>query len=397
LNYETNGPQRYWCKNADAKTTPNMTPNEYTINFNIKRKTGQRSSVNAVIRIKGQKKVIVATGISVDVADWDSKRGRCKKDESANERLAEKRKELIQQIKRGKIGEKGTGTMKEMIQRKIDTMERTKENNSVKIYKNLLSKIKVFEKDEGKKGQAFTEEYITKLVRYMKANNYSDGYISRLVGAAKTVAKENKIIFETKERPGNRHKDQIYLTLEEIRKIEIVHLEGNEAKVRDFFLVACYTALRYSDVTKANKITNVNGVKVVVIDTDKTGARVGIPAREELVKIIEKYREIGMPDFTNQFINREIKGIAEKAGITEMVKVKKFTGGKTVVEMVPKYKLVTTHTARRSFATNAVLKGIPATVVMRFTGHRSLSQFQRYIKAGWEEAAAHYWDHEFFR
>ncbi len=53
----------------------------------------------------------------------------------------------------------------------------------------------------------------------------------------------------------------------------------------------------------------------------------------------------------------------------------------------PKFELVTTHTARRSFATNLYLDGIPSFNIMRITGHRTEKAFLRYIKITPNESA----------
>jgi integrase len=46
----------------------------------------------------------------------------------------------------------------------------------------------------------------------------------------------------------------------------------------------------------------------------------------------------------------------------------------------PKWKLITTHTMRRSFATNEYLKGTPIQRIMAATGHKSVKSFFKYIK-----------------
>ncbi|RLD97814.1 MAG: hypothetical protein DRJ13_11750 [Bacteroidetes bacterium] len=48
-------------------------------------------------------------------------------------------------------------------------------------------------------------------------------------------------------------------------------------------------------------------------------------------------------------------------------------GGIREINTSEKHELVTTHTARRSLATNLVLRGVSPYVVMKVTGHRSLS------------------------
>ena len=45
-----------------------------------------------------------------------------------------------------------------------------------------------------------------------------------------------------------------------------------------------------------------------------------------------------------------------------------------------KWELLTTHTARRSFATNEYLAGTPTLTIMAITGHKTEKAFLRYIK-----------------
>jgi hypothetical protein len=48
--------------------------------------------------------------------------------------------------------------------------------------------------------------------------------------------------------------------------------------------------------------------------------------------------------------------------------------------LLPKYQLITNHTARRSFETNKVLAGYPYSAVMLVTGHKTEKAFLRYVK-----------------
>ena len=43
-----------------------------------------------------------------------------------------------------------------------------------------------------------------------------------------------------------------------------------------------------------------------------------------------------------------------------------------------KYEVVTTNTARRSLASNLILRGVSSYVVMKVTGHKSIFSFERY-------------------
>ena len=62
-------------------------------------------------------------------------------------------------------------------------------------------------------------------------------------------------------------------------------------------------------------------------------------------------------------------------------------GGIRVTQQLPKYELITTHTARRSFATNQFLLGVPSITIMAMTGHRTEKSFMKYIKVTKREHA----------
>jgi len=62
-------------------------------------------------------------------------------------------------------------------------------------------------------------------------------------------------------------------------------------------------------------------------------------------------------------------------------------GGKRITEAHPKWELVTSHTARRSFATNLYKSGFPSISIMGITGHRTEKAFLKYIKVTPEEHA----------
>jgi len=58
-----------------------------------------------------------------------------------------------------------------------------------------------------------------------------------------------------------------------------------------------------------------------------------------------------------------------------------------VTTKVHKWELVSSHTARRTFATNCYLDGIPTRTIMRITGHKKEDDFFRYIRMTPEDDA----------
>lgn len=96
-------------------------------------------------------------------------------------------------------------------------------------------------------------------------------------------------------------------------------------------------------------------------------------------------------------MNDYLKIGLHSAGFFEKIAVSKFFEKKAVSDVYEKWQLANSHTARRSFATNAVLDGMPIQIVMKFTGHKSEIEFLKYIRASGIEVASRFADHAFFK
>lgn len=189
--------------------------------------------------------------------------------------------------------------------------------------------------------------------------------------------------------------ENIYLNEKELNILARLDLSNkpNYELARDVFLVGCYTAQRYSDYSKINK----NNIKNGFIDLiqKKTGERVIIPMRPELKAILQKY-DYTLPKTYEQKINLYIKAIGKLAGFTEIIQTEKTKGGLLLKENIPKHQLIMTHTARRSGATNMYLAGIQSIDIMKITGHKTESEFLKYIKVTKEETAQNLALHPYF-
>ncbi|MFR9656925.1 MAG: site-specific integrase [Rikenellaceae bacterium] len=194
--------------------------------------------------------------------------------------------------------------------------------------------------------------------------------------------------------------DNIYLTEAELTAMYELDLSKRPAldAARDVFLMGCYTAQRYSDYSTINE-TNIrklmSGEVVVDLKQLKTGNRVIVPARREVLEILAKYDNI-LPKTYEQKVNKYIKEVAEMAGITDEIEVEQMEEGRIVKNIVSKNELVKTHTARRSGATNMYLAGIPSIAIMKITGHKTEKEFMKYIKASEEETAMELMNHPYF-
>ncbi|MDP4285553.1 MAG: site-specific integrase [Bacteroidota bacterium] len=193
--------------------------------------------------------------------------------------------------------------------------------------------------------------------------------------------------------------DKIYLSQKELQTIYDMRLAGiyqRLDKVRDLFIVACYTGLRFSDLIQVRSENIINDGNQIKIRTEKTSELVIIPLHKLVKNIITKYQGHLPSVITNQKMNQYLKEIGELAEINETVKIAITRGGKTENDIFKKWQLITTHTARRSFATNAFLMDVPTISIMKITGHRTEKSFMKYIRISQEENANKLLTHPFF-
>ena len=169
----------------------------------------------------------------------------------------------------------------------------------------------------------------------------------------------------------------IYLTENELKTLYELKLPINEAEVRDSFLLSCYTGLRYSDISRlSTKHLNFEDNTINMV-TYKTNQQVIIPMKQLVREIIEKYDNKPPKPQCNQATNRMLKKVCKQAGITDLISNTETVGGKRKECTFYKYEKVTTHTGRRSFATNAYKSGLPSIYIMKITGHKTDDSFMK--------------------
>ena len=189
---------------------------------------------------------------------------------------------------------------------------------------------------------------------------------------------------------------KIYLTEEEIQKLydlDTSKLTKQQEEARDIFLVGCYTAQRFSDYSRIRP-KHIQGNYIVLIQK-KTSEEVYIPMEPQLKKILQKYN-YSLPKTHEQKVNARIKEVGKIAEIDSDVVVEKIKGGLKVETVLPKYKLIQTHTARRSGATNMYLAGIKTIDIMKITGHKKESEFLKYINVTKKQTAERLSTHPYF-
>lgn len=196
-----------------------------------------------------------------------------------------------------------------------------------------------------------------------------------------------------------RKTEHIHLSFDELKQINNTFIEDERLSIaKDWLIISCFTAQRVSDFLRftKNKVIALESMKFLDISQEKTEEPVLIPLSQEATTILEK-RDGNFPPVFSENVesnkaiyNKLIKDVCELAGIKDVVSAKlknKITKRYEIME-TPKYKAVSTHIGRRSFATNYYGK-INTALLIAATGHASEQQFLRYVgKKGTQNALA---------
>jgi len=212
--------------------------------------------------------------------------------------------------------------------------------------------------------------------KYMKTFRTMMNYARHKKLISANILTDNKVKV-THESP-----DNIYLNDKDIADFYAIKEFDSPLYevVRDLFVIGCLTGLRFSDYSTLSKARFTNGF--MFLTQQKTQNRVTIPIHPTVKEILAKYPN-GLPKCPpNQVFNRYLKDLGKKLPQLDTDFEKTLTrGGVADPTTYKKYKLLQSHTARRSFATNEYLNGTPTITIMAITGHRTEKSFLAYIKA----------------
>lgn len=162
--------------------------------------------------------------------------------------------------------------------------------------------------------------------------------------------------------------------------------------VADWFLLACFTGLRVSDIASL-RWSDVQDGSIVVV-THKTAVPIRIELNRFSDSILSRCRsrsdgsEYIMPKTDLRNMNKTLKQICRSVGFDTLVTSFSYReGGKRVEQVRPKWEEISMHCGRRTFICNALALGISPTVVMQWTGHRNYASLKPYIAVSDSEKA----------
>lgn len=280
--------------------------------------------------------------------------------------------------------------------------------NSLRNHKQTLSRLKEFSKQFNKPliFENIDLDFYNEFVKFLISKNYAQNTVGTFIKDIKVFMNEatdrglntNLAYLNKRFKVLTDTADTIYLTKDELNLIRTLDLSNNPRleAVRDLFIVGCFTGLRFSDLEKLNSSNFIKDNSLIKLKTQKTGETVIIPVHPFVKDIFMKYSNSLPKSISNQKMNDYLKEIGKKSGLEENIIIGSIQGGRKVNESFLKYQLITTHTARRSFATNAYLANIPPIDIMKITGHRSERSFMKYIRVSQEQNANRLINHPFF-
>jgi len=178
-----------------------------------------------------------------------------------------------------------------------------------------------------------------------------------------------------------------YLTTEEQRLLLDLDLSVTPGleNGRDIFVILCQTGLRISDL-KDTVIDQLHG-KTATVAVKKTGGSITIPVLPMVKEIMDARSPRAL---SRSAINRYIKQVGKLAGFDTLTAGYKLVGTdvkRKEISKYPRYELMSSHTGRRSFATNALKDGVSAALICKITGHSTESMLYRYLKITPKESA----------
>lgn len=291
----------------------------------------------------------------------------------------------------------------------LEKRSRRKSANYAVVYDAIMKHIDQFSElyDCDIFTNSITEEFLDDFIIYLENQNLRHntivGYILKIQSMVRKASQYNYAVDSTYDEIDMRLEETnaVFLSMNEITRIyyyKFTKQDKRKAKerIRDLFVVGCLTALRYSDYSTLTKDNLQNGY--IVKRTKKTNVDVKVPVHDYVKEIFAKYSGNIPSELCIQYFNKYLKIIMREIGLNDKITFSYTQGGKLVTVTSEKWELISSHTARRSAATNMYLTGRMKTLeIMKLTGHRTEQNFFRYIRLTGEDTARSISGDMFFR
>jgi site-specific recombinase XerD len=259
--------------------------------------------------------------------------------------------------------------------------------STIKQYDASLNRFAEFEKHIGCRltfdtmDATFLDEFKRYMYNEVKSSHNTIGgkvkHLKSFLNWAHLNALTSNIKFKNFKKPSSET-TIVTLNQEQLDILYYLDLKSSPRleRARDLFVLGCATGLRFSDYSVINQ-SNIKG-DFLVISTEKTDVQVRIPLNDYSRAILRKYPK-GLPTLSNTNLNKYLKEVGIKARFFDEHEMTTYKGGKKEKFSQALYLLLTSHCARRTFATQSLSRGMMMHDVMKITGHKDVRSFMRYV------------------
>lgn len=179
--------------------------------------------------------------------------------------------------------------------------------------------------------------------------------------------------------------NQIALTLEDLKKLMEHEFESSKLeKVRDVFVFACVTGMRFGELSLISKSNVTDSEILLKEDKDTNKPARNIPLTSISKFILKKY-DYKLPLIANQKQNEYIKEVFKELEYKNVVQKITTRGKENIKEDIEFYNRITTHTARRTFITMMKRQGKSDKLIAKITGHTDMKTLNQYYQVDDEQ------------
>jgi len=304
-------------------------------------------------------------------------------------------------------------TLMEIVAAFVDDAEQGKVLNdgerlkagTVKTYRqvfNYLTKFTQSKKRKDYETNELTALWYDRFVSFLYGQGMNKNSVGKQVKCLKTILNKRiphaqraacELVERGKCKVLKEDVNNVYLNEEQLEVLAAHPFTGGLERVRDLFLILAWTGQRYSDLgqltAKNIHVTQGGKHRYFKVRQTKTDVVVFVPIVPELEQVLTKYNDNPPAPISNQKFNDLIKeackavaltDAGKAAGFTDDVEIERTINAKKQTTVKPFYECVTSHTGRRSYATNGFRRDVPLPLLMSVTGHTSEAMFFKYIK-----------------
>lgn len=381
-------------------------------------KDGQ-APVRVLISVDGKKIFKIVSGVKCIVSDWDYKKERIKP--------SKKTENYNFYIEYNKIIDDFETNLKNIFRyvltNNIDEAEffikeKLEDKKSIEVSIGFISGFEEFlAKNRSTKAERTTKGYTTILNflnEFSKNTNYKlnfdrinldffdnlrdycfeekkigSNYFAKIVQVIKTYMKwaferdyHSNLTFK-KFRAPEKEIEIIYLTMKELLKLYNHNFDSERLNnVKNTYCFGCSTGLRFSDIKQLKSSNIIDGHIKINIKKTKTIDHI-IPLNPISKSVLDKYKNTiyePLPVISGQKFNEYLKECCKIVKIDTPTTISRYSGQKRIDKTVPKYELITSHTARKTFVTNSLALGMTHMTIRDITGHKKEANFMKYLK-----------------